>query len=672
MASKTKLEVIDSANKVAMLSFGAYKTPDIIKSNQFEYIKWGKKNDFPQELIRYFNDHAEHSAIVSAKAKFLSGEGLKIKNAEQEVIGKKFLDSANRFEDWNDLFSKICLDVELFNSAYIQVISDLQGNPLEYLHLQYANCRLSECATKLYYSEDWNAKLYELKYKCYPLFKKGNIGTSFIRYKVYQPSKDKLSSLYPLPPYKGCLTEIKSDIDISTFDANLVLNGFSAGTIITFFNGEPTPEEKRAIRAQINGIHSSPENAGSIVVNYAQKGGDAAKIEAIASDDLANKFESIQKRYQSKILIGHNVTNPEIFGVKTEGSSLGNRVSIRESYELMLNTYTKPRQNNLLSWLENICYLSTGLWIEFEINQLDPIGFDLINDPDLTQDERRKIKGHEPLLAPKLDANGVEIKESEVNNTLTNLTGRQFQGLMRIVTKFDNGKLSKESAVALMVSGFGLTKEDALTFLNENDNVEDTPVKMSNQKNATDFLITYLSNLEKDSDLELELVSEEDVHIHNNKQAVEFETIQKLKFADVKKKGFLDNLVSGIKGLIGIPETTTTEPIEEGDKYKTEIITKYRYALKEGIDYSTNPNRISKDLLSTSHDFCKKMIGLDREFTFEQLDKARVAGLSNGFPEVDNIWDFRGGFTTEKGTGIVNPFCNHIWKAKTYKVKTKI
>jgi hypothetical protein len=66
----------------------------------------------------------------------------------------------------------------------------------------------------------------------------------------------------------------------------------------------------------------------------------------------------------------------------------------------MLNTYTKPRQNSLLSWLENICYLSTGLWIEFEIDQLDPIGFDLTNDTDLTQDERRKLKGYEPLLAP--------------------------------------------------------------------------------------------------------------------------------------------------------------------------------------------------------------------------------------------------------------------------------
>ena len=66
------------------------------------------------------------------------------------------------------------------------------------------------------------------------------------------------------------------------------------------------------------------------------------------------------------------------------------------------------------------------------------------------------------------------------------------------------------------------------------------------------------------------------------------------------------------------------------------------------------------------------MMALDREFTFEQLDKARVAGLSNGMPEVSNIWDYAGGFTTNPDTGEVTPWCRHYWEQRTYKVKTKI
>lgn len=672
--ARAKFEILDSANKLAMLAFDAVKTPDVSVDKFIGYVKYGKRNDFPQELVRFYNDHAEHSAIVQAKAKYLAGMGLKVKEQEQEIQGNAFLDRANRFESWNDLNKKITLDCELFNACYLQVIHDLQGNPIEYLHLQYCNCRLSECGTKLFYSDDWNAKQWEFKYKCYPLYNKGLTGSSFIRFKYYQPATSKLKGLYPLPSYKGCLTEIKSDIDISTFDANLVLNGFSAGTMVTFFNGEPTPEEKRAIKEKFASIHANPENAGSIVINYANKGDEAAKIEAINADDLSTKFEAIQKRYQSKILIGHNVTNPEIFGVKTEGSSLGNRVSIRESYELMLNTYTKPRQEDLLSFIQSICFQKTGQWIEFEIEQLDPIGFDLTNDVDLTQDERRKLKGYEPLTAPKVDANGVEIKESEVNNTLTNLTGRQFQGLMRIVTKFDNGKLSKESAIALMVSGFGLTKEDALTFLNENDNVEDATTKMSNQKKLDDVILSYFESLDTDSDLQLELINEEEVHLHSSKDAMKFEMAMEVKFAnEIKRSSWLDKLLTGITGIIGTPTPSEVKDIakESNPEFKTtEILTKYHYALKSDAPPLKEGGK--------SRDFCVKMLGLkdknsrldnkQKEFTFEQIDKARVAGLSNGFPELDNIWDFRGGYYNNPKTNSIDPFCRHIWKARTYKI----
>jgi len=63
---------------------------------------------------------------------------------------------------------------------------------------------------------------------------------------------------------------------------------------------------------------------------------------------------------------------------------------------------------------------------------------------------------------------------------------------------------------------------------------------------------------------------------------------------------------------------------------------------------------------------------MNKEFTFEQIDSVRVAGLSNGMPEVDNIWDYRGGFYTHPDTNNTDPFCRHYWKAITYKVKTKI
>ena len=686
--AKNSIEVV--SNNLAFVTFAEEKRPDIKKDWSYDYIKYGKKNDFPNELIRYFEEHAEHGAIVNAKARYLFGKGLKAVNPEQEILAKQFLDNANRYETWNDLGKKLALDCELFNSFYLQIITDMSGNPKEFFQLQYAKCRLSECKTKLYFNEDWIKKPSD--FKIFELYNKGEVGTFFTTFKYYQPSKSKWDSIYAKVPYNGCLSEIKSDIDITTFNDSYVKKGFSAGTMVTFFNGEQSPEVKRQIKDRFEQGLCSPDNAGEVVINFADKGGQAAQIQALNVDDLDKKFEFISKRYQQKIVTGHNITNPELFGIKQEGSALGNRTSIKESHELFLNTYTKPRQETFVTFIENICYSVTNTWIDFEIEQLDAIGYDLTNDADLTQDERRKLKGYEPLVATKLDANGIEIKEGAVNSTLTNLTGRQFQGLMRIVSKFDAGKISKESALALMVSAFGLTESDALTFLNENDAVVESQVKMAEQTNT---ILAKFKSLAKADYQEFELLFEHDAHIHNSQDALKLELkAHKMYFADALTISITElddavlNAIQGNptltveqlnallkvdvteslarlneKGLIesnakGYEATTkgiekVTNPIDE---YVTEIKTIYKY--------KTKPD--APALLGESRQYCKELLAESQTkfWEFEDIDS-----MSNEFGM--NAWDFRGGYYTNPNTNETTPWCRHIWKAQTIKVKTK-
>jgi transcription initiation factor IIE alpha subunit len=54
-----------------------------------------------------------------------------------------------------------------------------------------------------------------------------------------------------------------------------------------------------------------------------------------------------------------------------------------------------------------------------------------------------------------------------VNDHLKGLTGRQTQNLMRIVRNYDRGKITKDQALLMIKSGFGLSDEEALTFLGE-------------------------------------------------------------------------------------------------------------------------------------------------------------------------------------------------------------
>ena len=650
-----KFEYIDKVNNVAMLSFSSMQIPVFKVNTQGGWVDYGKNNDFPNQLLRLYEEHEEHNAIVTAKANYLFGQSIKATDENQQQIVDNFFSFANRYEKWETLNEKIKVDCEAFNCFYLQIITDLTGKPKEYYHLQYSNVRTNKEKTKIWYSENWLDKQEARNdYEIYD-FQSKKPGVYFIRFEFYKPTQNKLAGVYPTPQYIACVKSISTDIDISTFNNHYVANGFSAGTMITFFQDDPGEPAKRKLKDQILTTHTAPEKAGSVVLAFAGKEGQAPNIAPLNVDDLDKKFEFTSKRCLDKIIRGHNVTNPELFGVKTEGQ-LGTRVSLKESYELMLNTYTKPRQKPVLAFYSDLILMSTGQYVKLEIEQMEAIGLDLANDADLTPDERRELKGYKPLTAPKLGADGQPIlaQTIETNDNLTGLSAADNSDMKRIVRDYQKGVNGMNEHMAIdRLMGYGLSKEQANKWLGiEMSN----NVKMSSQ--VDDFILAQFEAIDTTELLELELLHEEDAHIHNSKQALKFEFDMNLRFADSKDGGFLSNLVSGLLGKIGgNKESKSDEP-----KFKTEIITKYKYALKPDAE----------PLKTTSRPFCKKMIEMNKEFTFEQIDSVRVAGLSNGMPEVDNIFDYRGGFYTHPDTNNTDPFCRHYWKAITYKVKTKI
>ena len=107
-----KFEIVDPENKIAFLSFADYKAPYQEKDKAKGFVKYGKNNDFPNELIRYFNEHPEHNAIVGAKARYLFGEGLEVKDETQKQFFEQIEDRANRFESYDEMLRKCALDCE--------------------------------------------------------------------------------------------------------------------------------------------------------------------------------------------------------------------------------------------------------------------------------------------------------------------------------------------------------------------------------------------------------------------------------------------------------------------------------------------------------------------------------------------------------------------------------
>jgi hypothetical protein len=54
-----------------------------------------------------------------------------------------------------------------------------------------------------------------------------------------------------------------------------------------------------------------------------------------------------------------------------------------------------------------------------------------------------------------------------VNENLKGMKGREFQNLMRIIRNYQNEKITREQAMQMLMSGYGLTEEECVSWLGE-------------------------------------------------------------------------------------------------------------------------------------------------------------------------------------------------------------
>ena len=73
------------------------------------------------------------------------------------------------------------------------------------------------------------------------------------------------------------------------------------------------------------------------------------------------------------------------------------------------------------------------------------------------------------LLPQGESSTGTTPEVLETNEALRSLSGRQFQGLMRIVRQYNQEKITLEQAKTMLSSGFGLNEEQINNFLGLNE-----------------------------------------------------------------------------------------------------------------------------------------------------------------------------------------------------------
>jgi len=656
------------------------------------YVKYGKNNLYPQELIRLYDEHPEHRAILNRKARYIWGKGLKAKNKVDEIKVNAFIDNFNKKETLNQVGKKISLNTEIFNGQFIEVITNLQGQAIEMYFLNSANCRLSEDGEVLYFSKDWTKNKYQNEIKEILKWndKEKQIGSFFIDFRYYSATASKINSVYPIAQYQSVTDDINTDITISKANSNMVNNGLSMGKIINFFNGSPDDKTVATIDRGIKSTYTGEEGEPVMIV-HSERDDKAPEVVDVTPTDMAERFLYTSKRALKKVFAGHEMAS-ELFNIKFDDSFLSGSPDLLTLQELFVKGYVEPRQNDLLEFLSYLSFVKTGEYLQMVFDPISLVGVDLSNDVDLTQDERRKLKGYDPLKPLPVDANGepLPVQATEVNDNLKGLSASENRDMQRIIRDFQAGKNGMNEHLAIArLTAYGLPVDEAKKMLGINTGID---AKMSSQVDKVLMALEACAIDDNDDDVLLI----EAAHIHNSKDALKYER-QIMKFADalVISVEELDSAV--LNALKGNPTLTVDEiantlkydalkisesiarltkngylvdsvegfkPTEKAIEKETkpivsdEIYTVYKYAV--------NPEKPSLKKGGSSRPYCKKMMALSatKSWTFESLDN-----MENDLGT--NVWDYRGGYYTNPETGVVDPDCRHMFNAITKRRKVK-
>jgi DNA-binding Lrp family transcriptional regulator len=327
------------------INFAESKLP-VFKENKNKGIMYyGESNDFPQHLLEFYNRSPKHGAIVRQKARFVAGEETVV---DGNPNAAKIIDYVNPYEGVQEFKNKLALDYELFNGFAYEVHYNKLGQLAALYHVDFSKVRTLD--HELYmYAEDWKkAKHEDMKhYRPFNPKKAQPMEVQLFYFREYAPGL----GVYPLPPYQHCLQYIEIDVEIANFHNNNIRNGFSNGTLVQLFKGQPSQEIAYEFERKFKAKTTGTDNAGGVLIQFNEMNEKEATINHLQPSEMDKQFLQLNETVQDEIFVGHNF--PKILlGYATEGA-LGQRNEMIQAYELLHKSYINRRQEKIETCLEN-------------------------------------------------------------------------------------------------------------------------------------------------------------------------------------------------------------------------------------------------------------------------------------------------------------------------------
>jgi hypothetical protein len=550
-----------------------HKTPEFIENNGEQFIINGTNNEYPDYLTYLYNRCGLHHAIVNGKVRFINGQGWTIKNGFESAELRQLLANPNPNDSFDELMKKAIIDSKIFGGYYLKLLF-VGGKLMSVFHQPYEQVRLSVGGSVYYVSKEWTKnqstkKNFKSRFNqlpkdvksIKPFDPKNKEGVQLVYFPDYRPEFRG----YPLPEYHASIVDIETDIEVSNFHLVNVKTGFSAGAMITLMGGVPSPKEQDEIERKFYDKFCNTDNAGQIMIQFADLNTEAPKIESIKPTDLDKQFEQLKQDVQDRIIRGHEVINGMLFGIKTEGQ-LGGRSEIDLAWQMLNLNYIEPNQQRYekeINWVLKECGLSPVLRIE----PLKGLGLEITESmlmAVLTKEELRKIIEDELNIGLNLtQVTPTQLSKKSLDANMDSIILSKFAMIGLSADKFEFA--SDEDALLKYIIDKNLKKLD----INRAKKDLDFDVNKALQKLIEKNLVAgQLAGTEAAPKFDIKEVVEPET-------LIEFETRWQYAWNDPTQASDIDNSRTFCKDLLALNKTYTREEIDglnnDMKEYNTDV-----------------------------------------------------------------------------------------------------
>tara|TARA_Y100000004_G_C8958522_1_gene432042 strand:+ start:14355 stop:16385 length:2031 start_codon:yes stop_codon:yes gene_type:complete len=610
---------------LSVLNYQSTNTPQFVESNNKKFIEMGGDNHYPHYLEELFASSSIHGAIVKGCAEMIYGEGLDSPDKDENV--EQWLKVKQIFKD-QECLRRGAFDLKLYGQCYLNVIwSQDRSTISEVYHIPASTirCGIADDEDKVnvyYHSTDWYSNK---EPNVIPAFNVADrtAASQLLHIKQYSP----LSFYYGLPDYLSSTNYIQVDADLSAYHKSNITNGLFPSCMINFRDGVPTQEERAELERLIYNKFGGASNAGKILMTFSSEPDTAPQIEPLNLSEAHKTYDFLSKEVQTKILSGHRVTTPLLFGVRNEGGGFGsNAEEMKDGYDLYFRTVINPLQELLIDGLRPILAASS-ITIPLYMKPLQPASF-------LQLEEIKDVD------ALKKD------KDASYN-------GAQINSGVDVITKVQEGILTKEQAIVFLVQMLQFTPEVAEALFAEGTSAI---TKQKEEVIEEEVDVTELSKApnkisKEDSTAWLEHLSSRSSELGAGWQLWKTEEVE-----DVAK----DRHFHSFKKLHRAFDDQSYVNYERDSDY--DVISPNGYLFAVRYSYMENAKTPPENPNYKSRDFCETMMDLSRGgamYRYEDIVEMGDDGVNGQFApsgkSTYDILEFKGGC-----------FCRHAWQRNIF------